>query len=198
MRPADGDAVSNGLHGPFGKGTRMLRLRSSRKRAITLACLQFYVQSKKTANRRYGDGGGTTRAVTAGGASGHLPPCWPSFTDRPRSAAGELWEPPGSASETPRPPGRRRLAGSPGVESKSGSAPGHWDLGGGRSRGQVCTGRRRHAGHRPPRHRGEGRVREAYRDVEGGDHVEGGREDGAHGFHRRLVQTVVGGQNLAV
>lgn len=38
----------------------------------------------------------------------------------------------------------------------------------------------------------------SYHDVEGGDHVEGGGEYGAHSFHGWLIQAVVGGQNLAV
>lgn len=38
----------------------------------------------------------------------------------------------------------------------------------------------------------------SYCDVEGGDHVERAGEYGAHGLHRRLVQAVVCGQNLAV
>lgn len=37
-----------------------------------------------------------------------------------------------------------------------------------------------------------------HRDVEGGDDVEGGGEDGAHAFDGRLVQTVVGRQHLPV
>ena len=30
---------------------------------------------------------------------------------------------------------------------------------------------------------GKGAQKASYRDVEGGDHVEGGGKDGAHGFH---------------
>lgn len=37
-----------------------------------------------------------------------------------------------------------------------------------------------------------------HRDVEGGDDVEGGGEDGAHAFDGGLVQTVVGRQHLPV
>lgn len=72
-------------------------------------------------------------------------------------------------------------------------------LGAGRHRLRTV---RRPRGHAGARGGGAGpgarRARKgSYRDVEGGDHVEGGGEDGAHGFHRRLVQAVVGGQDLA-
>lgn len=38
----------------------------------------------------------------------------------------------------------------------------------------------------------------SYHDIEGGDHIEGGRKYGTHGLHRWLVQAVIGRQDLAV
>lgn len=38
----------------------------------------------------------------------------------------------------------------------------------------------------------------AHGDVEDGDNVESGAEDGAHAFDRRLVQAIVGWQHLPV
>ena len=41
-------------------------------------------------------------------------------------------------------------------------------------------------------------VRSAHRNVEGGDHVQRGGEDGGHALDRGLIELVVGGQYLPV